>query len=215
MTEVRHGELEIEYVDDEASTSVIVVGFDPGVTTGWCVLRIPALVLMEQGFREASRDPRFGMATGQVYCEEPWGGSKHPNLDPMVDDMIDITREAYVLGDYSPPLNDRFIVAMEGFSLRMMDSAWHTLAPVRVFEKYERWRWEVRDRLRFAYFKNSSSDAMNIVTDARLRAWNLYAPGTLHARDAQRQAILTARKWASEASFRKYVDDSSSSERER
>jgi hypothetical protein len=128
--------------------------------------------------------------------------------------MVDITRAAWALADTVPVAEggcgDHFVIAMENFTLQILDSAWHTLAPVRVAEKYEYWMHTVRQAVRFAYVMHSANDAKNIVTDARLIAWNVYKPGSVHARDAQRHGILTARKWASDPGFRQHVASLSS-----
>lgn len=202
-------DLGLEYVDDDSPT-LLIASFDPGVTTGWAVHRVPMDSLCTLGFREASRDPRFGWASGQLAADPAHGRG---GLDYIVDEMVAVTRAAYVLGDYVG--EDVFMVAMEGFSMRIMDSQWHTLAPVRVAEKYEYWKHTVKDRVRFGYVHQSASDAKNVVSDARLKTWNLYKPGSEHARDAQRHGVLAARRWSSDPRFRSLIRSTTTSSLER
>lgn len=208
---MHNGEIDLTYVDD-GQPALVVLSFDPGVTTGYAIHRIPAGPLLEGGFRNARLSPGFGWCSGQFFPShrQPASRGGHPDLNYVISDMVSVTRLAYDHAD-EEGCGDTFVIAMEGFSLRIMDSQWHTLAPVRVAEKYEYWIWSVRRAVKFSYVTNSASDAKNVVTDARLKAWNLYKAGTEHARDAQRHGILVARKWASEPTYRQHVTTTSSS----
>lgn len=185
--------LGLEYADDD-SACLIVVSYDPGGTTGWAVHRVPIDVLIIGGFKAATRDPRFAWTSGQFFGHE----------DDMVDSMIDVLKSAYVLGDYGVNVQDRFVVVMEDFILRRSESDRSLLSPVRIEAKFSRDLYKTG--LRWAYVKQSASDAKNVVSDARLQAWNLYKPGSEHARDAQRHGILAARRYASDIGFRFWVD---------
>jgi hypothetical protein len=183
-------DLGMEYQDD-GSPTLLVVSYDPGVTTGWATHRLPIEPLMANGFKETVRDPRFAWTSGEL------GGTE----DQIVDQMVEVLKALYVLGDYSS--GDLFLIAMEDFILRRSEMDRSLLSPVRVFSKFERDLYKTG--LRWAYVKQSSSDALSVVTDARLQAWNLYKAGSVHARDAQRHGILAARKFSSEAWYRNMV----------
>lgn len=184
-------DLDLAYEDD-GGQGLVVVSFDPGVTTGWAVHRLDLASLKSQGFAATIYKDTSGFSTGQIGGD----GSDAAEFD-MVSHMIDVVRAGYVLGDYEN--GDLFAIVMEDFVLRRSESSRSLLAPVRVFSRFE-------DRLhcltettglRLPYVKQSPSDAKNVVSDQRLRHWNVYRPGMEHARDAQRHGILFARKVAS------------------
>lgn len=194
--------VDIDYEDD-GSPALIIISFDPGVTTGWAIHRTPISVLLTSGFSEAVWDPRFGWASGQI------GGL---NEDDTTDVMVDLTRTAYSLGDYRA--GDRFAIAMEDFILQIMQMDRSLLSPVRVFSKYEYAMKKLTQAsgVVLPYFKASASDAKRVVTDERLSRWNLLKPGQIHARDAQRHGILLTRKYSSAAESRSMIDRSAVSE---
>lgn len=180
----------LEYYDDDSPT-LIVMSYDPGVTVGWAVHRAPIDSLITMGFKGTVSDARFAWCAGAV-------GSGRSE-DECVDVMVDLMREAYVLGDYSREKPDKFVVVMEDFIPRMFAQDRAFLSPVRVFSKFERDLYKMNRDLDFQvrYVKQSSSDALSIVSDARLKTWNLYRPGSIHARDAQKHGVLACRKFAS------------------
>lgn len=183
--------LGLEYNDD-GEAGLIVVSFDPGVTTGWAVHRLDLKSLVAEGFAATIYKDTSGFVRGQI-----GGDGSDLSEFRMVDRMMEIVRGAFVLGDYE--VGDLFAIVMEDFVLRRSEASRSLLAPVRVFSRFE-------DRLHCAveasgvalpYFKQSPSDAKNVVSDLRLRRWGVYEPGMEHARDAQRHGILFARKVAS------------------
>jgi hypothetical protein len=189
---------------DDSGEALIVLSFDPGVTTGWALHRLDRSVLLTDGFTEAIWSDRSGWTSGQLVGSE----------NSIAYQMLDLTRFAYSLGDYTPQesglesggLPDDFMIVMEDFIPRMIEGKRSFLSPVRVFAKFE---LLLEDRLpaslRVPYVKQSASDAKNVVTDQRLVRWNVYRPGLEHARDAQRHGILAARKYAGSAAFRQWV----------
>lgn len=191
---------DISYEDE--GQALIVLSFDPGMTTGWALHRLDHDVLVSSGFTEAVWSSRSGFALGQLT-----GGE-----DEQVDEMVELTRYAYSLGVYDPEESARisgappdvFVVVMEDFVPRFLEQDRSFLAPVRLFSKYERELYRIRkdSGVCLPYVKQSASDAKNTVTDARLSRWNLYRPGMSHARDAQRHGILAARKYASTPQIR-------------
>lgn len=187
--------VEMAYVDD-GSPCLIVVSFDPGVTTGWAIHRVPLGDLCAVGFSEAVWSPSFGWASGQI------GGLDE---DDTVDVMVGLTRSAYSLGGYP---QDRFAIAMEDFILQIMQQDRSLLSPVRVFAKYEYAMKKLTQAsgVVLPYYKQSASDAKKVVTDERLARWNLLKAGQVHARDAQRHGILLARKYSSSVAIRSSID---------
>lgn len=193
-------DLELEY-EDSGARGLVIVSFDPGVTTGWAVHRIDLDLLKASGFAKAIYSDTSGFSTGQI------GGDGSDAAEfAMVDTMMDVVRAGYVLGDYLA--GDLFAIVMEDFVLRRSEASRSLLAPVRVFSRFEDRLYLVgKDSgITLPYVKQSAADAKNVVSDLRLRRWDVYRPGMEHARDAQRHGILFARKVASiprlEASLR-------------
>lgn len=186
-------ELGLSYRDD-GGRGLVVVSFDPGVTTGWAVHRLDLDSLVGRGFVETIYDDTSGFALGEIRGD----GSDESEMD-MAEAMVGLVRSAYVLGDYAG--GDLFAIVMEDFVLRRSEASRSLLAPVRVFSRFEMALRGVTSGagVVLPYFKQSAADAKNVVTDERLRRWNVYeeSVGAVHARDAQRHGILFARKVAS------------------
>lgn len=194
-------ELDLSYRDD-GSRGLIVVSFDPGVTTGWAVHRLNLDSLLATGFVNTIYQDTSGFALGQIYGD----GSDEAEFS-MVHEMLDVVRAGFTLGDYEA--GDLFAVVMEDFILRMQTRERSLLAPVRVFSRYEMLAHEVLGGagVTLPYFKQSPSDALNVISDARLKRWNVYDQSCgAHARDAQRHGILFARKVASVVELRRKLD---------
>lgn len=164
------------------------VGYDPGVTTGWAVLRMDFEKLCSVGFAELAmasgggRDPDLlAWDCGQITGSENY----------QTDVMVGLLRGCWVDGEFeSGADSDVIAVSSESFILRLMNADPDLLAPVRMLAKFDYAAREVP----IPRMKHSPSDAKNVVTDTRLRAMNLFAPGSEHARDATRQAVLMARR---------------------
>lgn len=181
---------------DDERPGLVVLSFDPGVTTGWAVHRLEMSVLLSSGFSEAVWAPGSGWTSGQI-------GAMGEN--EAVDAMFDLTRSAFSICSFRT--GDLFAIAMEDFVPRMLEQKRSFLSPVRVFSKYE---YALHSRLggvSLPYVKQSASDAKNVVSDDRLQRWNLWRAGREHARDAQRHGILLARKFSSDMSVQKFVRD--------
>ena len=173
-----------------------VVGYDPGVTTGWAVLRLDFEKLLGLGFA--------GLALAS-------GGSRDPDLlgwdcgtftgseNGQADLMVGLLRGVWADGVFDEgPESDVVAVSSEDFILRMLSADRDLLAPVRVLAKFD---YAARS-VPLPRTRASASDAKRVVTDERLRVMNLFAPGAEHLRDATRQAVLLARKMC-EPEFRR------------
>ena len=166
------------------------LAFDPGVTTGWAVFRTPRLKLVSDGFLEALRPGQgSGWNAGEFTGDE----------ESQVDLMVEIARTVYRSVDEEA--GDEWSIIVEGFVVRMISMKRSFLSPVRLAAKFKR---EMR-QAPVLIEEPFSSDAMNIVTDGRLRDWNLYRPGSDHVRDAMRHAIMMQRRYSSEPQFRGMV----------
>lgn len=166
------------------------LAYDPGVTTGWAVFRVPRERLLARGFIEAIRPD-----AGGAWNAGEFTGSE----DYAVDTMLDIARLVY--GEVDEDSGDEWAILVEDFVVRMIKMDRSFLSPVRIESMFRR---EMRGAPVLVE-RRFSSDAMNIVTDGRLRDWNLYRPGSDHARDAMRHAVLMCRRYSSEAVYREAV----------
>lgn len=202
-------DLDLHYADN-GGRGLVVVSFDPGQTTGWAVHRLDLDSLVGSGFVNTIYRETSGFCLGQIVGD----GSDDSEMD-MAEEMVDITRAAYTLGDYSS--GDLFAIVMEDFILRRSESDRTLLAPVRVFSRYEMCLRQVTRAggITLPYFKQSASDAKNVVTDARLLRWQVYVSGMVHARDAQRHGILFCRKVASNAALQRVLIRSTRAQAER
>lgn len=166
------------------------LAFDPGVTTGWAVFRVPREKLLADGFIQAIRP-----GTGAGWNAGEFSGEE----EGQVDLMLDIART--VFAEVDEESGDVWSVVVEGFVVRMLSMKKSFLSPVRLAAKFRREMRNAPVMLEEPF----SSDAMNIVTDGRLRDWNLYRPGSDHVRDAMRHAIMMQRRYSSEPHFRAAV----------
>jgi hypothetical protein len=133
------------------------------------------------------------MVSGSVDCRKEISG---------VTALVNITRNVWL--EVEQEEGDLFLVCFEDFILLRLGSDRALLSPVRLTAAY-------RDRMRefrYPFLRTSSSDAKRTITDQRLRNWNLYVSGPDHMRDAARQAIMGARKWAGNelGQFRRWVE---------
>lgn len=165
------------------------LAFDPGVTTGWAVFRTPREVLLGEGFLTAIRVEGAGWNAGEFSGEE----------EDQVDTMVEIARSVYALADEDA--GDEWSIIVEGFVVRMLSMKKSFLSPVRLAAKFKR---DLRNAP-VLIEEPFSSDAMNVVTDGRLRDWNLYRTGSDHVRDAMRHAIMMQRRYSSDVVFRAAV----------
>lgn len=191
MTEVAGGvDLRLPPAADLEGGYFWSLAFDPGVTTGWAVFRMPRRRLLAEGFLAALRPGNGGgWNAGEFSGGEEW----------QTDQMVAIAREVFSGVDESA--GDEWAIVVEGFVVRMISMKRSFLAPVRLAAKFRR---EMR-KAPVLIEEPFSSDAMNIVTDGRLRDWNLYRPGSDHVRDAMRHAIMMQRRYSSESRYRELV----------
>jgi len=170
---------------------IFLVGFDPGVTTGWCAMRIQLDSLLSLGFggvASAHPDPElFSWAAGYFSGPEPY----------QCELMMALLRGTWLHGEGvfdAGPDSDRFVVAIEGFNLRVLSSDTDLLSPERIWGGFRQLAWRT---LRPPLVTQLPVDAMRVFTDARLKAMNLWSgpPGKIgdHQRDATRHAGLLAR----------------------
>lgn len=190
---------------ERARGRVIVVAFDPGDTTGWSSHAAPKDLLMGGGTRTTLAAMRKAMDDEGMCAGEhigwrlgQFGVGEGLDEDQQTDRMINVVRQAWGVWEVDED-RDTFFVMLEDFILRRNEMSRSLLTPVRLIAKFE-----YAFRRKGIYVgRQSPGDAKNVVTDARLRSWNVYqASSGVHARDAQRHGILALRRWSSQPALR-------------
>ncbi len=171
---------------------LVINSFDPGVTTGWSIHRIPIKELVSEGFKASIHCESFCWNSGEIY--------KFRKENQTIADMLKVSRFAWSLAEEEN--GDVFVIILEDFILDTLDSSRDLLSPVRINAKFD---YAMKDS-GICIVMQLASEAMWTVTDARLKSWGLYKAGLQHARDAQRHAILFARKYASKVDLRNKID---------
>lgn len=161
--------------NDDIDELAVVVAFDPGETTGWCLMGvIPEDLSMQQGNAMGLHQVIKHMEYGQID-----GRATGENL--AADDIIRLA----VCHPKAAVITEDFIL-----DFKQATSDRHTLAPVRMnaILDYEMYR---NDR---NVIVQGRSGVKTTCTDLRLKHWNLYdSRSGPHARDATRHAFYWLR----------------------
>lgn len=170
-------------VEKADGPALVVVWADPGITTGWCVLRVPIVVLLELGQVGATR--WLWWKVGQF---------KYAATGASVDSYLSLCRAAWEKAEEC----DIVVLGCEGFSLGMLSRDVSLLEPVRFLAV-------LVDRLRGTGVgvEVQMPGERSVITDARLRLWDLWVPGPDHPRDALKHALVFLRRFASQEKLRK------------
>lgn len=177
----------------EAATTdvcrLLILGYDPGVHTGWAALRLDFEMLVTSGFAQ------LALASGGGRDQEllAWDTGVFVGSDGAIaDQMLALVRGVWEEGVFDlGPSSDVMAIAQEDFILQMLSADRDLLSPVRVNAVFDYIARPVPVPRR----KQLASDAKRVVTDERLRLLNLVRPGmAAHERDALRHAVLLARK---------------------
>ena len=173
---------------------VNIVAFDPGGTTGWSIMRVDIERLFDPKVRPHEMITHWWH--GEIDCGAQSGNAGSSALAQGYDLGESETGEAagvfmcerliYHAG--RPP---RSAVVIEDFILRTQTQARDALSPVRITAALQQYLWESKDT---TTFKQQPSEAKTTCTDDRLKQWGFWVPGSRHARDADRHAILFLRK---------------------
>lgn len=156
--------------DVEPLADPTLVAFDPGGTTGYSVMTVHPLALV---------DPAVAILHNVLH----WGHGQ------IVGD--ENTQSAEMLGivDAWPGC----CVLIEDFILRVSSGDREVLSPVRITAKVEFGLFLAGT---VPHFRQMPSEAKNVATDDRLKSWGFYQRegGQQHARDADRHALTWLRK---------------------
>lgn len=172
---------------DDLPETATIIALDPGGTTGWSMMSFHPDALVPEagvGFLENLEDWKHG----QIDC-----GSKKGNLGISHHSGISTDGENAGVNEVSGLLRawPGATVVIEDFDLRIFNKDRDLLSPVRITAAigYDLWK---QNRVYFTQSPSRKPEA----NDDRLRNWNLYERngGMVHARDADRHAIIFARR---------------------
>jgi hypothetical protein len=167
---------------------LVVCWLDPGVTTGWAIVRVPIKQLLELG--QVGAVSHMTVNTGQYRCD---------TTSERVDRALDIARACYT---EVAEEDDVMVVGHEGFRLRMLSMDPELLEPVRWLAVWDDRFAPPRDEFPLPVERQDPSE-MNTIGDDRLRLWGLWQPGREHGRDALRHALVYCRRFSSTLSVRR------------
>jgi hypothetical protein len=170
--------------------ALVVCWFDPGMTTGWALVKVPMARLLTEGQVGSVRWTSWK-------CGQFGGGSGElaERTSVNVDRSLSLARRAYAV---APGVGDVFVLGAENFTLRMLSMEWELLEPVR-------WLAVMRDRLRPSGMElevQEPADALRTITEARLMSWGMYNSSAEHGRSAMSHALLFLRRWAKDPRLR-------------
>lgn len=146
---------------------LVLLGLDPGGTTGWALLVIG---------RDAMLEPELKILDNiALYTYGEFTGDEHKQTD-AVEEMLESWPGAAVV--------------REDFILRTQNKDKSVLSPVRLGFGIDHLMYQ-RGR---EVFLQQPAMAKTTASDERLKSWGLYRPGSEHSRDATRHAITFARR---------------------
>lgn len=167
--------------------ALVVVWADPGVATGWCVLRVPISKLLTLGQVGSTRYLWWKVGAFRV----PLGPG---SSSASVDAYLALCRAAWEKAGEE----DIVVLGCEGFRLRMLSTDEALLEPVRFLAV-------LRDRLvgTGVEIEVQYPGERDVITDGRLRLWGMWVPGPDHPRDALKHALVFLRRFATQELLRK------------
>jgi hypothetical protein len=162
---------------------LVVLWADPGITTGWCVLKVPIAELLRLG--QVGVTPWLWYRVGQF---------RHDTTSASVDSYLSLARVAW---DRSSK-DDIVVIGCEDFSLQMLSTDRALLEPVRFLSV-------LVDRLRGTGVgvETQMPGERSVITDARFRLWDMWVPAMDHGRDAFRHSLVFLRRFAGQEMLRK------------
>jgi hypothetical protein len=187
------GSLHYNYGESHMTDQCYVVAFDPGQTTGWCVLGVEKETLLgARHVNDRLHEKLTWKEYGQIGCLGPqngWDANGATSENYGVDHMLDIVNEhidcAIVFEDF-----------ILDFNQATMSRS--TLSPVTVMAKFEMgFQYVAGDgdpSVLGRIFRQNRSPVKTTMTDVRLRNLKLYDMHSgQHARDAMRHAYYFLR----------------------
>lgn len=152
---------------------IIAFGVDPGTTTGWAAIGVPAKSI-------------YGPYKGSIEF--------HQQGEVSGPETAQVMSICHIINRIMTEESSRLVVVCEDFKAKQINYLEDYLAPVRIGAMLK-----FAVQMNYAGSANgpefqSPGLAMETATDDRLRAWNLYRKGQPHGRDATRHAITLIRR---------------------
>lgn len=151
---------------DDDEDFYTVIAFDPGGTTGWCLIGVHPDSIKDRQYRIV--DNIVFWSVGEYIGDE----------DQQTEMMLELV-DAWPLAK----------VVIEDFVLRKFSSARELLSPVRITAKFE---YGMKIHRKRPFIIQPGKLAMDAVTDARIKRMGMWPPlsgGEDHKRDAFRHAM--------------------------
>lgn len=189
----------------DMNDSPIVFWVDPGGTTGWSVMKVhpQALVDPEVKILENIEHWAHGQINSMDYADgwprEIFDGSGRLEYTDLGAEMMlaecRVAEEILEIFDMFPGA----VMGIEDFIPQRLDKGRDFLSPVRITSMLD---FGLSQR-GFQSFRQMPSEATGTATNERLKSWGLYSSdGMVHARDADRHAIMWLRKCSVKKSLR-------------
>jgi hypothetical protein len=167
---------------------ISVVAFDPGETTGYCVMTLPKIKYLTRA--EYNMNIEIEWHIGEIDCKAITSSElasqvvhQHSGLN-MAGENVGVTEMLDLVWEASNP-----VVVLEDFILdvRQANMSRSLLSPVRITAAFGFGMW--MQELSASVFIVNRGDPKRICTNERLRGWGFYQEGSgEHARDATRLA---------------------------
>ena len=177
--------------------TIDVIAFDPGMTTGWCIIQSSLSTWIEITSMQEKLE-HSQIQTGEIYShDDHFVTNDYYHATEMIELVYKLS--AQTLGG---PLS----VVVEDFVIRTADQKRETMSPVRITSQFDallrfymdegRIDWDIERLIQ------SPGDAKRTCSNERLKLWGVYDSSSgPHQRDALRHAILATRKAATSRSL--------------
>lgn len=189
----------------DMSDSPVVMWIDPGGTTGWSIMKVHPQALVDPAMKILDNIEHW--AHGQInsmdyadgWAREIFDGEGRIEYTDLGAELelaeCRVAEEILEIYDMFPGA----VMGIEDFIPQRLDKDRAFLSPVRITSMLS-FGLAARG---FQSFRQMPSEATGTATNERMKSWGLYqSDGMVHARDADRHAIMWLRKCSTKKSLR-------------